>query len=246
MGPAIDPQRFSAFENMSLQDVQALLSGARVESTVPGSALMNRHVAVLCKPTLQASGDALAAAASALGATVVRLSSDTLRLDDRQCLRETARLLGRLYCLICSEGLGLAVNSGLSRWAGVPVLNDVTLPAHPTRILADLMSMQDHARRPAATITLGLSDDPDARTFRAWQLASGLTGLRVVRIDAALASSAAPECDFFFGPGPQCAACRVPHLIAVDAVAGACTCLAAQQADARLRLLRSLLLQVCS
>lgn len=230
---------------MSPQDVQVLLSGASVESTLACSALTNRHVAVLCRPTLHAPGDALAAAASALGATVVRLNPDTLRLDDRQRLRETAKLLGRLYCLICSEGLGLAVNSGLSRWAGVPVLNDVTVAPHPTRILADLMSMQEHARRPAATITLGLSDDPDATTFRAWKLASGLTGLRIVRIDAPMATSAPPACDFFFGQRPHCAACRVPHLMAADAVAaGACMCLAAQQADAHHRLLRSLLLQV--
>ena len=241
MRPAIIPQRFSAFDKLSSADVQALLAGASSRATAAGFALKHRHVAVLCEQTLSAPADALAAAASALGATVVRLRPSGLKLRDRAGLGDAATLLGRLYCLICTEGLRPSANAALVDLAGVPLLSDVTAAWHPARVLADLLVMQEFAGRPAAAIRLGLAAGTEPATLQAWHLAAGLTGLQLIGIKQAPLVLAPPACDFYVGCGPQCGEPRRQHLVVVGHSAGRYTCLAAQQLDAQQRLLQSLM-----
>ncbi len=241
---AIVPQRFSAFDKLSSADVQALLAGARSRVMGAGLALKHRHVAVLCEQTLSAPADALAAAASALGATVVRLRPSSLKLHDRAGLGEAAALLGRLYCLICTEGLRPSANAALVDIAGVPVLSDVTSAWHPASVLADLLVMQEHAGRPAAAIRLGVAAGTEPATLQAWQLAAGLTGLQLIGITQPPLALAPPACDFYVGCGPPCGEPRQQHLVAAGATASRCTCLAVQQVDAHQRLLQSLMTHV--
>lgn len=235
------PSRLYAFDDLSAQDVQALLAGASIAATGASAALGNQHVAVLCEEPACESAHVLAAAASALGATVVRLRTSSLHLSDRPQVRETARMLGRLYHLIGCEGLGSRVRAGLGRWAGVPVLSDVAATSHPTRILADLMLMQECASRPAAQITLGLFDDTEAVALGAWHQAAGLTGLRIVNLGQQSGDDGRPPCDFYFGHEPAGATQLPRHLVAVGSATGRSESLADRQRDAHRRLLQSLL-----
>lgn len=246
MSPATTSQRFSSFDNMSAADVQALLAGAQsLEGTV-GSALKNRHVAVLCEQPMSAAVNALAAAAVSLGAAVVRLVPSTLALRDLTAIRQTARLLGQLYGVICTAGLEPSINTSLARWAGVPVLSDLTVASHPVQILADLLVMQQHARQPIASLTLGLRADTDAASLRAWQQVSALTGLKISRFDEPPPADPVQICDFHVGSGPQPGGSVWQPLVASGQAAGRCDCLVEQQLDARQRLLKSLMAQVAS
>ncbi len=249
MKPASTPQRFGALHDMTSQDVLGLLAGAKSEATGLGAVLRNRHVAVLCEQEAGEHGaghaaDALAASASALGATVAHLRPSSLALHGQPGLHETAQMLGRLYCLVCSEGLKPTVNAGLGRWAGVPVLSDVTAPSHPVRMLADLLVMQEHAGRPPGAITLGLA--ADAASMQAWQHLAALTGLKVMRLDASAGLAAPAGCNFFMGCAAQCSAAEQPHLMAADPATGDGQCLAHRLPDAQHRLLRCLMTQLCA
>lgn len=222
---------------MSPDEVRALLAGAAVVSSAPPTVLRHWHVAVVSETAACGPGVGLAEAAVALGASVVRLRPSVLRLDDRRQLRETASLLGRLYDLIGCEGLALPVRAGLCCWAGVPVLNDVAAASHPTRILADLLLMQELARRPADTITLGLFDAPGSATFQAWRLVSVITGLHLVYLGPAQETAPAPRWDYRLDP-PLGATDLMPLVAAGEAFEG----LAERQHDAHRRLLQSMLM----
>ncbi|MDE2276835.1 MAG: hypothetical protein KGK09_11110 [Burkholderiales bacterium] len=236
-------ERLCSLDDLSPADVQGLLAvAARIGAPgVAGPALEGRHVVVVSEAPASTSAAALAAAAAALGAAVVRLRPDALQLEDRQRLRETARLLGRLYQLIGCDGLRPSAMAGLCRWAGVPVLGDVAGPCHPARMLGDLLAMQEHAGRPAAHITLGLADAPRSAVGRAWGRVSALTGLQLVSVGPAAAGRARSRCDFVLGPGPHDPPGAPSTLQVREAEGDARADLGLLQASARHRLLQSLL-----
>jgi len=170
MSPGAVLLPFNALEHMSADDVQGLLGSARRLRAGSGPALKGRHVAVLSEePAAAPSADAVAGAAVALGATVVWLRPSTLALDETQRLRETARLLGRLYQLIAGDGLDPGVVAGLSRWAGVPLLIDVMAPSHPSRRLAEMLSAQerDEGAAPRAPSAANPHADAHRRVLQA-------------------------------------------------------------------------------
>jgi ornithine carbamoyltransferase len=246
MRPTITPQCFSAFDTLSSAAVQALLADAGRLQAAPNATLKNRHVAVVCEEPLSAAAETLAAAALAIGAAVVRLQPSGLNLSDRSRRRQTVQLLGRLYGLVCTEGLEPQLNASLTRWAGVPVLSELTAASHPAQVLADVLVMQEHARRPIATLTLGLARDTGAAVQRAWRHASALTGLRICVLDTPPEETATPVCDFYLVCRQQCGESGLPHLLAAASPTGERQCLVAQQLDARHRVLQALMVRVCS
>jgi len=72
---------------------------------------------------------------------------------------DTARVLGRLYDGIEYRGFGQQVAETLAAHAGVPVYNGLTDQFHPTQILADLMTMQEHSAKPVREMTLAYLGD---------------------------------------------------------------------------------------
>jgi ornithine carbamoyltransferase len=69
-------------------------------------------------------------------------------------MKDTARVLGRMYDAIEYRGYGEAVADELARWAGVPVYNGLTDEWHPTQVLADLLTLREHVAKPLAAMAL--------------------------------------------------------------------------------------------
>ena len=72
-------------------------------------------------------------------------------------MKDTARVLGRMYDAIEYRGDGQDIVEELAACAGVPVYNGLTNEFHPTQILADLMTMTEHCRRRSATSPMRIS-----------------------------------------------------------------------------------------
>lgn len=79
------------------------------------------------------------------GAQVTYLGPSGSQIGHKESMKDTARVLGRMYDGIEYRGYGQAIVEELGEYAGVPVWNGLTDEFHPTQILADLMTMLEHS-----------------------------------------------------------------------------------------------------
>ncbi len=82
------------------------------------------------------------------GAKVTYLGPTGTHIGHKESVKDTARVLGRVYDAIEYRGFGQAVVEELAEHAGVPVYNGLTDEFHPTQILADFLTMQEHVEKP--------------------------------------------------------------------------------------------------
>ncbi|WP_044181523.1 ornithine carbamoyltransferase [Phytobacter massiliensis] len=78
------------------------------------------------------------------GARVTYLGSSGSQIGHKESIKDTARVLGRMYDGIQYRGYGQEIVETLAQFAGVPVWNGLTDEFHPTQLLADLLTMQEH------------------------------------------------------------------------------------------------------
>ena len=92
-------------------------------------------------------------AAYAQGAQVTYMGPSGSHLGTTESLKDTARVLGRMYDGIEFRGFAQAEIEELARYAGVPVWNGLTNEAHPTQVLADFLTMQEHTHKPLEEVS---------------------------------------------------------------------------------------------
>ena len=82
------------------------------------------------------------------GARVTYLGPTGSHIGHKESVKDTARVLGRIYDAIEYRGFGQEIVEELAKYSGVPVYNGLTKEFHPTQILADLLTMQEHVEKP--------------------------------------------------------------------------------------------------
>jgi ornithine carbamoyltransferase len=82
------------------------------------------------------------------GARVTYLGPTGSHIGHKESVKDTARVLGRIYDAIEYRGFGQSIVEELARYSGVPVYNGLTNEFHPTQILADFLTMQEYAEKP--------------------------------------------------------------------------------------------------
>ncbi|PWW04549.1 ornithine carbamoyltransferase [Hoeflea marina] len=82
------------------------------------------------------------------GARVTYLGPTGSHIGHKESVKDTARVLGRIYDAIEYRGFGQEIVDELARYSGVPVYNGLTNEFHPTQILADFLTMQEHVEKP--------------------------------------------------------------------------------------------------
>jgi len=82
------------------------------------------------------------------GATVTYLGPSGNHMGHKETVKDTARVLGRVYDAIEYRGFAQDVVQTLAKWSDVPVYNGLTDEFHPTQILADFLTMQEHSEKP--------------------------------------------------------------------------------------------------
>jgi ornithine carbamoyltransferase len=88
------------------------------------------------------------------GAHVTYLGPSGSHVGKKESVRDTARVLGRVYDAIEFRGFHQTDVETLARWSGVPVYNGLTDEDHPTQVLADLLTLREHVARPLGEVTL--------------------------------------------------------------------------------------------
>ena len=87
------------------------------------------------------------------GAHITYLGPSGSQMGKKESMKDTARVLGRMYDGIEYRGYGQNIVEELSKYAGVPVWNGLTTEFHPTQILADFMTIREHSDKPLNKVT---------------------------------------------------------------------------------------------
>ena len=93
------------------------------------------------------------------GAHVTYLGPSGSQMGTKETMKDTARVLGRMYDGIEYRGFGQEIVEELARYAGVPVWNGLTNEYHPTQVLADLLTMMEHCDKPLGRIKFAYLGD---------------------------------------------------------------------------------------
>lgn len=103
-----------------------------------------KHVALIFEKTSTRTRCAFEVAARDLGMGVTYLDPSGSQIGKKESIADTARVLGRMYDGIEYRGFGQDIVEELAHYAGVPVFNGLTNEFHPTQILADFLTIQEH------------------------------------------------------------------------------------------------------
>lgn len=115
--------------------------------------LRGKNIALIFEKDSTRTRCAFEVAAFDQGARVTYLGASGSHIGYKETIKDTARVLGRMYHGIEYRGSQQAKVEELARYAGVPVWNGLTDEAHPTQALADLLTMQEHAQKPLEQVS---------------------------------------------------------------------------------------------
>ncbi|EOW6720790.1 ornithine carbamoyltransferase [Cronobacter dublinensis] len=107
--------------------------------------LIGKNIALIFEKTSTRTRCAFEVGAFDQGAQVTYIGPSGSQIGHKESMKDTARVLGRMYDGIEYRGYGQEIVEELGAFAGVPVWNGLTNEFHPTQILADLMTMLEHA-----------------------------------------------------------------------------------------------------
>jgi ornithine carbamoyltransferase len=114
--------------------------------------LVGKNIALIFEKSSTRTRTSFEVAAYDQGAHVTYLGPSGSQIGHKETMKDTARVLGRLYDGIEYRGFAQETVEELAKYAGVPVWNGLTDEFHPTQILADIMTMMEHSDKSVADI----------------------------------------------------------------------------------------------
>ncbi|CAH7335247.1 ornithine carbamoyltransferase ArgI [Vibrio chagasii] len=136
---------FTPKEIQFLLDLSADLKKAKYAGTEQKK-LIGKNIALIFEKASTRTRCAFEVAAFDQGAQVSYLGPSGSQIGQKESMKDTARVLGRMYDGIEYRGFGQSIVEDLGAYAGVPVWNGLTDEFHPTQILADFLTMIEHGR----------------------------------------------------------------------------------------------------
>jgi ornithine carbamoyltransferase len=115
--------------------------------------LVGRNIALIFEKSSTRTRSAFEVAAHDEGAHVTYLGPEDSQLGRKESVKDTARVLGRMFDGIEFRGAAQEAVETLGRYAGVPVWNGLTDDWHPTQMLADILTVRDNTRKPLAEVS---------------------------------------------------------------------------------------------
>ncbi len=109
--------------------------------------LKGKNIALIFEKTSTRTRCAFEVAAFDQGANVTYLGPTGSQIGHKESMKDTARVLGRMYDGIEYRGFGQKIVEELAEFAGIPVWNGLTDEFHPTQVLADLLTMEEHSKK---------------------------------------------------------------------------------------------------
>ncbi len=133
-------------EMLSLLDLADRLKSKKKRG-VRGNLLARKNIALIFEKASTRTRAAFTVAAVDEGGSVEYLGHHDIHLGKKESIKDSARVLGRMFDAIQFRGFKQETVEILARYAGVPVWNGLTDDAHPTQALADLMTIREYFHR---------------------------------------------------------------------------------------------------
>ncbi|MCG8709889.1 ornithine carbamoyltransferase [Brenneria sp. 4F2] len=140
--------------------------------------LQGKNIALIFEKDSTRTRCSFEVAAYDQGAQVTYLAPSGSQIGHKESIKDTARVLGKMYDGIQYRGYGQQIVETLAQYAGVPVWNGLTDEFHPTQLLADLLTMQEHlSAKPLAGMKMAYVGDARNNMGNTMLEAAALTGL---------------------------------------------------------------------
>lgn len=161
-----------------LLTLAAQLKAARYAGT-ERQRLRGRNIALVFEKTSTRTRCAFEVAAYDQGAQITYLDPSGSQLGHKESVRDTARVLGRLYDGIGYRGSAQAAVEILGQFAGVPVYNGLTDEWHPTQALCDMLTMRENNPKPDVEIAFAYCGDARNNVGNSLLVAGAMMGMDV-------------------------------------------------------------------
>ncbi len=144
---------FSTKEIKHLLDLALELKAAKLNGNEK-PALKGKNIAFVFEKPSMRTRCAFEVAVFDQGGQVTYIDQEKSHIRTKESIKDTARVLGRMYHGIAYRGYEQETVEVLARYSGVPVWNALTDEYHPTQVLADLMTMIEHCDKPFRKMSL--------------------------------------------------------------------------------------------
>ncbi|MFF3014059.1 ornithine carbamoyltransferase [Streptomyces sp. NPDC057939] len=169
---------FTAAEFRGLVELAAELKAAKKAGTEERR-LAGRNIALIFEKTSTRTRCAFEVAAADQGAATVYLDPSGSQMGHKESVRDTARVLGRMFDGIEYRGDSQAAVEELAAHAGVPVFNGLTNDWHPTQMLADVLTITEHGTKPLERTALAYLGDARFNMGNSYLVTGALLGIDV-------------------------------------------------------------------
>ena len=142
--------------------------------------LRGKNIVLLFEKTSTRTRCAFEVAALDEGAHVTYLDSASSQMGKKESLEDTAKVLGRFYDGIEYRGYEQNVVEDLAKFSGVPVWNGLTDVDHPTQILADMLTIEEHVAKPLDKVKVVFAGDIRNNMSYAWMYGCAKMGMHYV------------------------------------------------------------------
>jgi len=155
---------------------------AKRRSGVCAPTMAGKHIVLLFEKTSTRTRCSFEVAATQEGASVTYLDANSSQMGKKESLEDSAKVLGRFFDGIEYRGYEQRVVEDLAKWAGVPVWNGLTDADHPTQILADMMTIEEHCNKPLNKIKVVFPGDVRNNMCYAWMIGAAKMGMHFVAL----------------------------------------------------------------
>ncbi|MEU7168489.1 ornithine carbamoyltransferase [Streptomyces morookaense] len=169
---------FTPAELRFLLDLSAELKAARRAGSEQ-QRLQGRNIALIFEKTSTRTRCAFETAAHQQGAHVTYLEPSGSQIGHKESIKDTARVLGRMYDGIEYRGSSQDIVEQLADYSGVPVWNGLTDEWHPTQSLADVLTMWEHTDKPLHDVSFAYLGDARNNVGNSLLIAGAMFGMDV-------------------------------------------------------------------
>ena len=176
---------FLTLMDFSPEEIRYLLDLAKdlkskKRAGIKSEMLKGKNICLLFEKTSTRTRCAFEVACHEEGAHVTFLDSKSSQMGKKESLEDTAKVLGRFYDGIEYRGYDQKVVEKLAEYSGVPVWNGLTDVDHPTQILADMMTIEEHVPKPLGQVKVVFCGDVRNNMSYAWMQGCAKMGMKFV------------------------------------------------------------------